>query len=106
MYSRRVGLVGMDVHSSAMMDAVSEYYINFGMLGVLLLSITHGWYLGIQSAWLTRRCHYLLGASMFAILTVQNMDSFGWIYLFGEQIKKILPWLVIFYAMSAARRRV
>ncbi len=48
-------------------DAVSEFYINFGPLGVFLLAILHGMYLRMRYDWLIGRSNFDFGFPIYAV---------------------------------------
>jgi hypothetical protein len=102
-YSMAVGIVREREGTSAVFDAASEYYLNFGVLGVLILSIIHGSYLAILYRWLAGS-HYIMGASIFLILFFENTDFFGVGQLFVAHVKVIPVWLMLLYWMSSASK--
>lgn len=104
-YSKAVGIVREgDDSTSAVFDAVSEYYVNFGLVGVAILSLVHGCYLGVLYHWLAERLHYVIGASIFLVLFFENSDFFGIGQLIVSHVKIVSVWLLLFYCMSSAGR--
>ena len=100
-YSRMVGMVAEGTATSAVFDAVTEYFVNFGLPGVFLLSALHGFYLCLVFEWLVRRGHFVIGAAIFLALFTLNLDFFGFVQLFVLfHVKNIPAWLFIFYLMS------
>ena len=108
-YSIIVGMVAPGTTTSAVFDAVTEYFINFGLPGAFLLSAVHGLYLCLLFQWLVKsasnscpeRGHYIIGAAIFLALFTLNLDFFGFVQLFVLfHVKNIPVWLFIFYLMS------
>lgn len=103
-YSERVGLVRAESGTSAVFDALSEYYVNFGAAGVLLLFVFHGWYLGVLYEWLVRRLHYLVGSAVYLCLIPGNWDFFGIVNQLTVHLKLVPAWLLLLYFMSRKSR--
>lgn len=103
-YSEGVGLVRADSGTSAVFDALSEYYVNFGALGVLLLFGFHGWYLAVIYDWLVRRGNYLVGSAVYLCLIPGNWDFFGIVNQLTSHVKLIPVWLALLYFMSRKTR--
>lgn len=100
-YSMIVGLVGEQSKTSAVFDAVTEYFINFGLPGVFFCCIIHGFYMNFLFEWLVRRSHYLMGAAVYLALFTLNNDFFGFMQLFVLfHIKNFPVWIFLFYLMS------
>lgn len=99
LYSVRVRILS-EGHGSAVFDAISEYYVNFGAVGVFLLSIVHGFYWKLLHDWLAYRVHYLLGISMFLYLCVVNEGFFGVGFILMTHVKAVGLWLFLLYLCS------
>jgi hypothetical protein len=104
-YPAKVGMVQLDGNTTALFDAVSEYYLNFGILGMFLLSVVHGYYFGVLSTWLQAAGNGLIGAAMFVTLIVTNEDFYGIGLLFLAHVKALPVWLLMFYFFSRRNRR-
>ncbi len=101
-YSVQVGIVQRGSGTSAVFDAVSEYYINFGAPGVFLLSVLHGWVLATMYEWLVPCGNYVVGSSIFLWIVVANWDFFGIVQVITAQMKGIPIWLLLYRVMSKA----
>jgi hypothetical protein len=101
-YPAKIGMVEYEGNTTALFDAVSEYYLNFGALGLFVLAIVHGYYWQALYKWLRFRVHWLVGAVLILTLVVQNEDFYGVGMLFTSMIKSIPVWLVLFYLLSRA----
>jgi hypothetical protein len=99
-YAAAVGIVREDDGTSAVFDAVSEYYLNFGPLGVLFLCVLHGVYLTTLYSWLTNNLSYVVGGSIFFSLFLINLDFFGVGQIVMSHIKILPVWIVLFYFLS------
>ncbi len=99
-YSEGVGLIRADSGTSAVFDALSEYYVNFGAAGVFLLFMFHGWYLSLIYDWLVRKGHYLVGSAVYLCILPGNLDFFGIINQLTVHLKVIPAWLLLLYFMS------
>jgi hypothetical protein len=104
-YSMSTGIVREAQGTSAVFDAVSEYYVNFGRLGVAILSIVHGCYFGILYQWLTKRLQYIIGVSIFLVLFFENTDFFGVGQLVVSHLKVVSVWLLLLYWMSSVSKQ-
>jgi hypothetical protein len=101
-YPAKIGMVEYEGNTTAIFDAVSEYYLNFGLLGMFLLSIFHGYYWQALYKWFQLKVHWLVGAVMMLTLVVQNEDFYGVGLLFTSMIKSLPVWLLLFYLLSRA----
>jgi hypothetical protein len=103
MYSRRAGLVSAgDEATTATFDAVSEYYVNFGIVGVFLLSLVHGCYLRVLHRWLVERSAFLIGPPMFLVFILINFDFFGVVQTMLAHSRQIPVWTAVLYLLSRA----
>lgn len=101
MYSRRAGLVEEDDDATtATFDAVSEYYVNFGVLGVFLLSLLHGYYIRVLHHWLVERSLFIIGAPMFLIFILINFDFFGVGQTVLAHTRQIPVWVAVLWVLS------
>jgi hypothetical protein len=104
-YSRRAGLIDADDETtSAVFDAVSEYYINFGVVGVFVLSLLHGYYLRVLNRWLVERSLFTIGASMFLVFIVINFDFFGVVQTMLSHTRQVPVWGFVFWVLSRDTR--
>jgi hypothetical protein len=100
-YSRRAGLIRDDDEStSAVFDAVSEYYVNFGVAGVFFLSLLHGWYMRMLHHWLVVRSMPLIGGAMYLIFILINFDFFGVGQIALAHTRQIPVWIAALYVLS------
>lgn len=99
-YSTNVGLVQEDNDTSAVFDAMAEYYVNFGAFGVFLLCAVHALYLKILYEWLTTALDPLAGISIHLMLFLLNFDFFGVGQIFVSHIKLVPVTVVIFYLLG------
>jgi hypothetical protein len=100
-YSRRAGLLHEeDDVTTATFDAVSEYYINFGVLGVFLLSVLHGYYLRVLHRWLVERSLVIIGAPMFLVFILINFDFFGVFQTMLAHTRQIPVWTAVLWILS------
>jgi hypothetical protein len=100
LYSERVGLFPPGSQTSMIFDGVSEYYVNFGDVGVFVISIANGWYIAMLYTWLVRRGHPVIGPAIFLTLLANNWDSFGVVMIASGQIRFLPIWILIYYLMS------
>ena len=101
MYSRRAGLVDDDDDvTTATFDAVSEYYVNFGILGVFLLSVLHGYYIRVLHHWLVERSLFIIGAPMFLVFILINFDFFGLGQTVLAHTRQIPVWTAALWVLS------
>jgi hypothetical protein len=104
-YSRRAGLIDEeDDATTATFDAVSEYYVNFGMVGVFVLSLLHGCYLRALHRWLVERSVFIIGAPMFVVFILINFDFFGLFQTMLAHTRQIPVWAVVLYFLSRDTR--
>jgi len=103
-YPARIGIVEYEGNTTALFDAMSEYYLNFGLIGMFLLSILHGYYWQAIYKWLVQRVHPLIGAVLILMMIAQNEDSYGVGLLFTSQIKIVPVWILLFYFLSRSPR--
>jgi hypothetical protein len=103
-YPAKIGIVQYEGNTTAIFDAPSEYYVNFGLLGMLLLSIVHGYFWQALYNWLRLRVHSLVGMVLILTLIVQNEDFYGVGLLLTSMIKTIPVWVLLFYFLSRAGR--
>lgn len=101
-YPAKVGMVQYEGNTTAIFDAISEYYVNFGIFGMFLLSIVHGYFWQALYNWLRLRVHTLVGIVLTLLLIVQNEDFYGVGLLLTSMIKSVPVWLIMFYFLSRA----
>jgi hypothetical protein len=99
-YSSGVGIVREGDSTSAVFDAVSEYYVNFGAPGVFFLSVIHGLYISVLTAWLMRNVKQPMASGLSMALFFTNPEFFGVGVALNAQIKIIPVWLLYLYAFS------
>jgi hypothetical protein len=100
-YSRRAGLVSeADEATTATFDAISEYYVNFGAVGVFVLSLIHGWYMRMLHHWLVVRSMPLIGGAMFLVFILINFDFFGVGQIILSHTRQIPVWTAALYVLS------
>lgn len=102
-YSAGVGIIRAGGETSAVFDAVSEYYVNFGPPGVFLLCVLHAFYLNLLYSWLHVNLGEVIAAAIWAGLFTQNLDLFGVGQLFTTHIKLVPVWVAILYLLSRKR---
>jgi hypothetical protein len=102
-YSEEVGMLPRGATTSMVFDGISEYYVNFGDLGVFVLSIVHGWYLSALYRWLVRDGNYLIGSAIFVPLILGNWDFFGVIAIASSHLRILPLWIALYYFMSRRR---
>lgn len=83
-------------------DYVSEFYLNFGPWGVLLLSILQGVYLRIRYDWLIRRSNFDFGFPMYA---VGFLSSSALWQTFVLDVKNWFIWGILLWVVSRRARR-
>ena len=86
--------------TSATFDAISEYYLNFGSMGVLLFSLLHGYFMRILYYWLVHRSHYEVGAAIYIVFFFLNIDFFGVVQVFVSASRQLLVWPLIIWVLS------
>jgi hypothetical protein len=99
-YPAKVGMVAYEGNTTAIFDAISEYYVNFGVLGMFALSIVHGYFWQALYNWLRLRVHALVGMVLILTLVVQNEDFYGVGLLLTSMIKTVPVWVILFYLLS------
>jgi hypothetical protein len=99
-YPAKVGIIEHEGNTTALFDAVSEYYLNFGALGMFVLAILHGYYWQAIYKWLSTKVHVLLAAVLILTMIVQNEDFYGVGLLFTGHVKSLPVWLLLFYVIS------
>ena len=105
-YSRRAGLVNEeDDVTTATFDAVSEYYINFGVFGVFVLALLHGQYLRILHRWLVERSLPMLGPPLFLVFILINFDFFGVVQTILSHTRQIPVWVAVLWVLSRETAR-
>jgi hypothetical protein len=103
-YPARIGIVEYEGNTTALFDAMSEYYLNFGLIGMFVLSIVHGYYWQALYKWLVQCVNPLIGAVLILMMIVQNEDSYGIGLLFTSQIKTLPVWILLLYLLSRSPR--
>ncbi|MDE2060662.1 MAG: O-antigen polysaccharide polymerase Wzy [candidate division NC10 bacterium] len=86
--------------TSATFDAISEYYLNFGLIGVLLFAVLHGYFFRILYYWLVKRSNYEMGASLYIVFFFLNLDFFGVVQIFTSATRHLVVWPLILYGLS------
>ncbi len=100
-YSRLVGILGRhDSVTSAKMDAVTEYYVNWGARGVFLLFIAHGYFWKVMYDWLVRRGEWLIGAPMVACMLWDWHDLMGIGFVFTAHVKGLIVWIPLVFLLA------
>jgi hypothetical protein len=100
-YSRQVGMVSQeDTVTSAVFDSVSEYYVNFGVVGVLVLSVIHGAYLRVLYCCLQRAAPSVLATAIFLTTILKNPDWFGVVQTATADIRGVPVCLLILYVLA------
>ena len=95
-YSRQVGIIGTgDTQTSAKFDAITEYFINFGALGVFVLSVLHGAFYRLTEAVFRHYLSPILATFMMAVMLVQNHDLFSFVMLVPSHLKQVIAWISI-----------
>jgi len=93
-YARGVGIVNLDDNeASAVFDAFSEYYINFGLLGVLIGSSLQMVYYALIAKLVSRALSPRLGLVVVSVLLVSNHDFFSVFNTFTSEIRILPVWL-------------
>jgi hypothetical protein len=103
LYSERVGLLPRGSDTSMIFDGISEYYLNFGDIGVFVFSVVNGWYLALLYTWLVSLGHHLIGPAIYLALLVGNWDCFGVVLIASAQLRFLPIWIAIYYLMSHKR---
>jgi hypothetical protein len=104
LYTRRTGMIGADDEvTSAVFDAVTEYYVNFGALGVFVLCLLHGCYFRILHRWLVERSDALIGVPILLVLVFINFDFFGLGASIVSHTRQIPVWGAVLWLLSRHR---
>jgi hypothetical protein len=100
-YTRRTGMIDADDDTTtAVFDAVSEYYINFGVWGVFFLSLLQGYYFRLLHRWLVVRSTFLIGPPIFMVLLFINFDFFGLAQSLLSHTRQLPVWIAALYLLS------
>ena len=106
-YSREVGIITMDdTRTSAKFDGLSEYFINFGAWGVLLLKMVEGLYYRVMHTLLASRFGSLIATLFIGCFIIDNGDCFGFFMLIPSHVQSLAVWglmLVILADMVGKR---
>lgn len=102
-YPARVGMVEYEGTTTALFDAISEYYINFGTVGMFAMAIVHGCYWQALHNWLVLRFHPLIGSAVLLATIVMNEDFYGVGLSLTSHVKTIPVWLLILYLLGRKR---
>jgi len=86
--------------TSAVFDGISEYYINFGPWGVLLLSIVHGYYFAILYDWLVLRSRAFFFTALFAYLIWFTWPDAGVLRRMISDSRLLVVWILLFIAVN------
>ena len=104
-YSRKAGILGAeDATTSAKMDSITEYYINWGPTGVFFLFVLHGYFWKVLYDWLVRRGEWLMGAPIVACLLWSWHDFNGIGFVFTATVKALVVWIPLTYLLAGAKR--
>jgi hypothetical protein len=104
-YTRRTGMIAEDDDTtSAVFDAVSEYYVNFGVPGVFFLCLLQGYYFRLLHRWLVERSAFLIGPPIFMVLLFINFDFFGLAQSLLSHTRQLPVWIVVLYLLSRDQR--
>jgi hypothetical protein len=99
-YTAGVGLIREGDETSAVFDAVSEYYVNFGLFGVFFLSIVHGYYIQWLGTLFTARVHWAVAGALNVGLLLSNPEFFGIVQVFVTHTRNLPVWLLIMYLLT------
>jgi hypothetical protein len=99
-YPAKIGIVAYDTNTTALFDAMSEYYLNFGMIGAFVLAVFHGLYWQGMYKWLVGKVNPLIGCVLVLAMMSQNEDFYSVPLSLTAQIKQIPVWLILFYFFS------
>ena len=86
--------------TSATFDAISEYYVNFGVAGVFIFSMLQGYWLRILYEWLVKRSNLEIGGSIYLAVFFMNHDFFGVVQVVVSLTRVLPVWLFLLYFMS------
>ena len=105
-YARQVGIIGStDLVTSAKFDALSEYYINFGPLGVFVLAWCHGFFYRLLETGFRRFTSSLVSVLAICVIMIQNNDFFGFVVLSSTHVHQLFIWSAIVFMIRADNRR-
>lgn len=99
-YSVRVRILPNPDETSVVFDAMSEYYVNFGLIGVFCLSILHGYVLRVLYDWLRTILPLFMAVAVFVVLFLTNPDFFGIFQMLFSYLKIVPVWLGVLYFLS------
>jgi hypothetical protein len=105
-YSAGVGVVREFDGTSAVFDALSEYHVNFGLVGVFVCFVLHGLYINLLSTWFSLNLSTLAAGIMNFAVFLGNPEFFGVGQMFVSQVKVLPVWLLILFFLSRSNRRV
>ena len=100
-YDTGLGHEEHEVASSMFIDAISEFYINFGHAGVFFLSIIQGMYLQTKYDWLIRRSNFKIG---FPIYAAGFITPCAFTQMFVSDSKALIVWISALWFMSYLHR--
>jgi hypothetical protein len=103
-YTVGVGMVKEGDETAAVFDAVSEYYVNFGLAGVFVMSIVHGYYIRWLGSQFNAHLHWAMAGAMNIGLLLSNPEFFGIVQVFVAHTRVLPVWLIILYVVSRRRR--
>jgi len=98
-YTATVGMVKEGGNTSAVFDALTEYYVNFGRLGVFLLAALHALYLKVLYHWLIS-LDRLAGTALHLMVFLLNFDFFGVGQIIVAHTKLIPASILILYVLG------
>ncbi len=101
-YDVGMGNPNAPVRSATFIDAISEFYINFGPLGVFFLSILQGVYFQARFDWLIRRSKFSLG---FPIYAAGFIGSGAFWNFFVLDTKNFIVWITLLWFLSHGKIR-
>ena len=99
-YTASVGLLTEGGPTSQTFDAVSEYYLNFGLVGVFIFSFLHGYLYRVLYYWLVKRSHYEIGASIYIVFFFLNPDFVGVVLMLVSATRQLLVWPLMLWLLS------
>ncbi len=100
-YDTGLGHEEYEVKSSMFIDAISEFYINFGLLGVFTLAILQGIYLQTKYDWLVRRSNFKIGFPVYAATFISPV---AFTHLFVLESKLLAVWILAIWFVSRRTR--
>lgn len=104
-YSERVGLISIDDTTSAVFDSVSEYYVNFGPLGVLAFCLLTGYYLRSIGSLLELSQPSPIGAALVGTLILINLDFMGIVQAIISHSRQLPVWIASLWLLGRGRTR-